>query len=106
MNKAPKRYTIATLFDFNKVPPKRMSACLADFTEWVALNRLAAKNADQLRALGILGMVEKFEWVDDGISGISAFRILADDPPPRAPNNDSTVTSDGKVEVDHEQDGA
>lgn len=77
----PKEYEIASLADFANVPPERIGACLADFTEWLRVLRDKAELLGVLDAItGVPGGIELnetgFTWVDDGIDGISSLRFV------------------------------
>jgi hypothetical protein len=78
-------YTIATLDDFLAVPEDRIGACLADFQEWIRINRRKQDiETDLCEYLEVeSGMVTlnsaKFIWCDDGIAGLRAIEVRGKD---------------------------
>lgn len=67
------RYEIKELMDFVKVPAERRAACLADFAQWV-------DSYEAVKAvLGDALVRSHFVWIDDGIEGISAVRVMMAD---------------------------
>lgn len=70
----PRRYEIATLSDFTKVPPRRLRACLKEFATLVELTREVAA---EVRGAAVL---DRFEWIDDGKTDID-LRLEAKEAP-------------------------
>ena len=52
----PKAYEIRTVEDFLKVPPDRITDCLAEFAEWI----------EMMRGIQKPYLAYEFLWVDDG----------------------------------------
>lgn len=66
------RYRVESLKDFDTIPTDKLDACLSDFREWLDMRRLVAAVFDP-EALTVLDV---FEWVDDGVQGVSDLRFV------------------------------
>ena len=75
----PTEYEITSLADFTAIPPDRLSACLADFAEFIRFLQGEAEMLEKAIEEMAGGRAKMdgnhFTWIDDGVPGISAVEV-------------------------------
>jgi hypothetical protein len=69
MSEDPKQYTIRTISDMHAIPDESVGAFLIDLAHWMTMCR-EVKDTENIQMVR-----DTFEWIDDGVEGLSQIRI-------------------------------